>query len=574
VNRRAFLVLAALLAAVAVLLAVSGGVRATVGGFRISARSPVPAAVLAAVAAGAWWALARRARSVASDLESAWSRLERHSPSAVLIVAVLSGGVAAIFATNSASGADASGYLSQSLLWEQRRFFHIDELSSSGVIDPVLTTPLGWRPMFFPGGQVPTYPPGLPWLMAMIPGTRYPGMVIMISAAIAVWTTGVIATRLAGGVTGMVAAIMVATSPVYLFQSVQPMSDVPVTAAWMLTWMLLIPRSGGSQPGFTPAFDAGLACALAILIRPNLAPLAAVPLFVIGLNVRRLVTFSLPIVFAAALLMFLQNMWYGSPFRSGYGAADELFTFANVGANASRYLSWLVTTSPALVLAPVGVALLWRGRSTRALAAFAALVVAAYLVYAVFDVWSYLRFLLPAMAVAAVFTGVALAAALKRLPASWRVIALLALGLGVVAHGVSEARSRDAFRLADQQRRVSQVGDHLASTLPADAVIVAGEQSGSLRYYTGRSILRWDLATAGDLAVALEKVAADGRVVVIALDAWEQGPFRAKFGALPSVSLEWPPAFEAGTSHRTRVWRLSDREAFLRGERVATERVP
>jgi hypothetical protein len=165
-NRRSLLVVAAVLAAVAVLLAVSGGVRASVGGLRISARSPLPAAALAVVAAGAWWVLARRARTVAADLDAAWSALELRSQPAIILIALLSGAVAANFATNSASGADASGYLSQARLWEQGRSFLLDELSDSGAIETVLTTPLGWRPALEPGAQAPTYPPGLPWSQA------------------------------------------------------------------------------------------------------------------------------------------------------------------------------------------------------------------------------------------------------------------------------------------------------------------------------------------------------------------------------------------------------------------------
>ncbi len=48
--------------------------------------------------------------------------------------------------------------------------------------------------------------------------------------------------------------------------------------------------------------------------------------------------------------------------------------------------------------------------------AFASMVIGAYLVYAVFDDWSYLRFLLPAMAVLAVFTAVELSAWIGRWP--------------------------------------------------------------------------------------------------------------------------------------------------------------
>ena len=583
-HRRSLLWIAATLTAVAVLLAVSGGVRASVGGFRISARSPLGVSVAAVAVAAAWWALARRAKSVDSDLELAWSSLDRHSASFIVLVAALSGGVAAIFATNSASGADASGYLSQSLLWESRQFFHLNELSRSLIAsDPWVTSPLGWRPTDIPGMQAPTYPPGLPWLMAAVPGTSNAGLVIVVSTAITVWATGAVAKCLSGGMAGVLAAILIAISPVFLFQSVQPMSDVPVTAAWLACWALLVGpgslrlRSGQAgtwDPGSARILLAGLTCALAVMIRPNLAPLAVMPLFVIGLNLRRLVAFALPVALAGAALMWLQWLWYGSPFRSGYGTADELFAVANIGANASRYFWWTLATSPALLVAPVGIAVFWRHAATPALAAFAALVVAAYLVYAVFDVWSYLRFLLPALAIAAAFTGAAITAGLSRMATRFRVMGALAVALALTAHGVSQARALDTFRLADQQRRVTQVAEFLAASLPVDAVIVAGEQSGSLRYYTGRSILRWDAASPEALSAAIEAVNEAGRPVVVALDAWEHEPFRARHGGLPAVSLEWPPAFEAGTSHRTRVWRLSDREAFLRGERVATMRQP
>jgi hypothetical protein len=377
---------------------------------------------------------------------------------------------------------------------------------------------------------------------------------VTLAAALTVWTTGTLAIRLAGGAAGVIAAVAIATSPILLFQSVQPMSDVPVTAAWMLAWAWLI------RPDARVSL-AGLACAVAVLIRPNLAPLAAIPLLAIGWNVRRLIVFAIPVALAGALLMWLQWQWYGSPLRSGYGTAGELFAVANIGANLSRYLGWLMTTSPFLLIAPAGLALAWRTASR-----------GAYLVYAVFDVWSYLRFLLPALAVAAVFAGVAAARLLKRMPDSWRLAAVTALILGLAAQGVSQARTLDAFRLADQHRRVSQAAGYLSRTQPADAVIVAGEQSGSLRYYTGRSILRWDAATPDNMAAAITLLSDANRPIVIALDAWEREPFRARFGALPAVSLEWPPAFEAGTSHRTQVWQLSDRERYMRGEQVTTER--
>src|SRR4030095_9597229 len=67
-----------------------------------------------------------------------------------------------------------------------------------------------------------------------------------------------------GDATGACSAVLVACSPIVLYQSVQPMSDVPAAAAWMAALVSTSPRA------------AGLWASMAILIRPNLALLVLV----------------------------------------------------------------------------------------------------------------------------------------------------------------------------------------------------------------------------------------------------------------------------------------------------------
>ena len=55
-----------MLAVAAVILAVSGGFRTTVGGLRISARSPLPVAFLAFINVTVWLSWARRAQAIES----------------------------------------------------------------------------------------------------------------------------------------------------------------------------------------------------------------------------------------------------------------------------------------------------------------------------------------------------------------------------------------------------------------------------------------------------------------------------------------------------------------------------
>ena len=535
----------------------------------MSMRSPL-AASIAAVASGAWWfSLARRERSAATDLEALWLALERNASRVIGAIALVAAIVAATFATRSAAGADASGYLSQAAMWARGDVLHFssfDEPFQFPEHDGWLTTPLGWRPgyegaFFSDNIQVPTYPPGLPLLMALphaLAGPQGANAVVIASAAIAVWAAGM----LASGVAGVIAALLIAVSPVFLYQSFQPMSDVPVTAAWMLTFLLV------RHP--QRSLWAGLACAAAVLIRPNLAPLAIVPLLIAA----KKVSFAVPVAIAAAFLAVMQSVWYGSPVQTGYGAAGELFALANIGPNTVRYFNWLITTAPVLLLAPFGFARP-RGRPySRALAAFAVLVFAAYFVYGAFDHWSYLRFLLPALAVMAIFAAVELTSWIERWPTAWRLPMFIALTLGLIAHGLVVARSLDTFKLVDQLRRVEQVADFVVRHLPREAVILSGEQSGAMRYYTDRPILRWEAATPETLRAAIATLENAGRPVYIALDAWEQEPFTGKFSGVAEVALDWPAVLEAGTSHRTRLWRIGDRSRFRAGEHLTTIRLP
>jgi hypothetical protein len=555
---------AAALAAVSVVLAVSGGFRTTVGGLRISMRSPLPIAILSVIILVAWYAAARRELSVASDLELAWARMNRHAVfvAAIAMIAIF---VTGAFATRSAAGADASGYVSESAMLASGRLFHPDELADLRQDrDPFLTSPLGWRPAG-ESSQVPTYAPGLPLLMAVphaIAGVTGASAVVILAAGIAIVATSLLALELGGSIAALIAAAFIAFTPVFIHQAIQPMSDVPVTAAWMLCFLML--ARGRRDP------PAGIACAVAVLIRPNLAPLAIVPLVI----ARNRVGFAVPVAISGILLGALQWWWYGSPLRSGYGSAEDLFAVSNIAPNAERYVKWLLGTAPALVLAVFGILRLKASRIAQGMVVFAVLVIASYLVYAVFDDWSYLRFLLPAIAVLAIFAAVELSAWIDRWPVAARPVLLFAIVIGVTAHALWVARSMDTFKLADQLRRIAAVAGFIDEDVPPAAVIVAGEQSGSMRYYTDRPILRWEAATAESLGAAMTALETSRRPVYIVLDAWEDAPFRARFAALPPGGLDWPPILDAGTSHRTRLWKLGDRERFLRGESLSTIRLP
>ncbi|HEX6161838.1 MAG TPA: hypothetical protein VFZ31_00630 [Vicinamibacterales bacterium] len=569
-NRRFLLFIAALLAAIAVTLAVSGGFRTTVGGLRISARSPLPIAFLAFINFTLWLSWARRAQAIDSDLEAAWHRLTHRA--SVIAIALLVMAMTAVFATRSAAGADASGYVSQAEMWASGDLLYNERaIRYDPGEDQWLFSPLGWRPIALSDiisvRQAPTYPPGLPLLMAIpeaIAGVTGASALVVASTAIAVLAVALIASRLAGGAAAVIAAVLLGFTPVFLYQSIQPMSDVPVTAAWMVCFALLA-RSGASLDA-----PAGIACAIAVLIRPNLAPLAIVPLVI----AQRRLWFAAPVAIAGIFLAAIQAFWYGSPFRSGYGTAEELFALTNIVPNASRYLSWTLASAPIMLFGVIGFWRLRRERIAQAMAVFAVLVVASYLIYAVFDDWSYLRFLLPALAVLAIFAAAEIAVWLAAWPVTIRVPVLFALLLGVTAYNLFTARMHGTFQLRDQLARVERIAGYINANVPGEAVILSGEQSGSMRYYTGRPILRWEAATPETLDKAVATLEQSGRPVFVVLDAWEDELFRKKFASYPAGALDWPPMVEAGRSHRTRLWKIADRDRFLRGAPLNITRLP
>lgn len=582
--RRTLLALACLLATFGLALAVTGGFVTVLFGSRVSARSPATAAAAAALAATAWFAMAHRDRAARGDLLHLDAWIAARAMRLVSFAAATAGAVAIAYATFSASGADPSGYLSQTFMLQRGALERSEPLAAIADWPGGAGTlaPLGWRAADEAGRQVPTYAIGLPLLMLplqVVGAALAASLVPALALVVAVWAVGLLAREVAGPRAAVVASTWLATSPVALFEAMQPMSDVPVTAAWLVCWAAAArstdaPRRVRDRRVMT----AGAAAAIAVLIRPNLAPLASLPaLWVLSRHgPRPAFFFGAPIAAAGLLVAYLQWRYFGSPWRSGYGTAAEIYAAANVGPNALLYARWLLDThgpwlfaAPLALLAPAGA-----GRSIlRWTLAFAALVVAAYLVYAVFEVWSYLRFLLPALAMAMVAVATLTARLIAALPPPARGPALLVAVLSLAAVNVASARSLGVFRVADEQSRALLAGRYLASSLGERSVVLAGEQSGSVRYYTGRPIVRWDLMPDAALAAAVNRLSAAGYDVWVALDAWEEEPFRRRFASLPAGALDWPPRVEAGGTLLTRAWRIADRPPFMAGGRAITDRL-
>lgn len=426
------------------------------------------------------------------------------------------------------------------------------------------------------GAIVPICPSGLSMAMApfvMAGGPRAAFYVLPLFAAVLIAATSVVGSRF-GARVGLLSSLLVATSPIVLYQVIQPMSDVPAAALWMLAVAL----ATGPKP--RSSVLSGLATSAAVLVRPNLVPLGIVigafllvrPERTWSQRVRSAALYAASSVPGCVIVALTQDAFYGSPFASGYGSLAALFSLSYVPANVGRYLGWLWSTHTAAIALALLAPWLLPGSLT-ALALVMFLVnLALYVPYVVFDDWSYLRFLLPTIPLLLILSVAVLDGALRRFRvpgvawASAAAVAVLALLF------VREARERPTFMLKQFESRFERAGIFVGRRLPANALVITSSESGSVRFYAGRKTLLWDGLDPAWLDRALIFVRAKGYEPYLLFERREESDFRQRFAGSAIARLDWPPMAEVAA--QVRIYRPEDRERYLQGTLPATEFVP
>jgi hypothetical protein len=582
---RLLVVAAALAAAWSVLTAVSGGIVFHVGPIAVSSRDPVRGLVVAA----ALLAIAR-VLLPGGRFGSAVRVLTGHREEMPARTAVATAVCVFIFAiawnTRAAGGSDSSCYVLQAEAFARGHLVLTDPLSAMlPGATPAMFAPTGFVPSrIVPFAAVPICGPGLALAMAAasVAGRDAVFLIVPACAALAIWLTFELGRRLDDGVSGAAAAVLLATSPIFLYQSVQPMSDVPAAALWLAALVFLSPPAEGSAKagGGRAQIGAGLCASLAVLMRPNVA-LIALPLLVLLRDRRGWLRFGLAAAPGLAALAWLNAARYGSPFASGYGGTDVLFTFAHVGPNLARYPRWLLETQTPFVAAAAFAPWWARRHPARARIVLVALgavmlTAATYLAYTVFDDWWYLRFLLPALPVILVLSVAVTLGVLSWLPPSAfarRSRSIVAAGLSLVIglYYLRAASTHHVFDLQAMESRFVVAGRYASRVLPADAVVLAVQESGSVRYDGGRSTIAWDAIPPAALDRTIAWLAANGRHPVILLEDLEESRFRGRFPAGGFGALDWPPRGEVNAVVRVRLYDPADRAAYRSGSAVVTE---
>lgn len=571
VPRRALTLVGAVLAGWALIVWATGGGTIVFAGLRLSSRAWArPALGGLALLLVAWSsATADERRAV---LAATRRRLDASAPWLAAMLALSMAGVSAIYGAHVAAGADSSGYVSQSRLWQSGRM--------TVPITPVddapwpergrRVMPLGYAPTPTPDVLAPTYAPGLPWLMAL--GAMLVGEVgryvwTPLATGLLVWATFAWTRRDAPPSVALAASLLVATSPPVLFAAMQTMTDLLAAALWALAVLAWTSVARGST------LAAGLLAAAAVAVRPNLVTVAGlvgvagllVPVAPVSTRLRRLAVFGLPLLAVAATIATLNARFWGSPLTSGYGGLGAIFQRENVSGNLARLVGWAVETHaywllialPALAGALASASPARRGHWWVAVAVLLG-TAASYLPYAVFQEWAYLRFYLPAWPFLA--TAVTLLAwrALSRVSADGAVVTVLLVG---VLLAVSATRFSAAFGVFDfwrGEQRYLAVAQWLRDrTLSADRAMTV-QLSGAIADGSSRSIVRWDHVDPGALDSVVERLARRGVTTWLVVEDWEEDPFRARFGATARGRLDWAPTAEArvGTM-RVRIYDLT-----------------
>jgi hypothetical protein len=491
-----------------------------------------------------------------------------------VLVALALGAFAVVRGTWAVGGSDSSCYALMA------QAFARGELQPASVLAVEAPWPDAAR-TFAPGGFIPSAihggaaapicAPGMSMLMAPLAAVFGPDAIFWLTpmaAFVLVLSASAIASQLVGGMAGVTAAVLTATSPIVLFQAVQPMNDVLTAALWLAA------IACGRR-----SLVAGVLVGLAILVRPNLAPLAIVlamlPFMQNASRPQQLR--SLGMMVAGALpgvigMLWLNHALYGGVFATGYGEAADLFALSNIGQNASSHARAAFATHH--IVPAIGLLAPWvfggvKRKGALFLLGFVAVVLAIYLPYSPFPEWWYLRFLMPALVVLLILAS-AVGVHVLTTNRMGGVVPIVAVVLAVL--GVRAAGDRQVFDLQRLEGRYRETSELVRDRLPPNAVLITVWQSGSMRYHAGRDVVLWDSLDPAWLDRAITWLKAKQLQPYIMVERREEPDFRARFRGRSDIGgLDFPPRFDL--NRQVRIFDPDDRARYLSGEAYSTENI-
>lgn len=465
---------------------------------------------------------------------SGWPRL------GLFLLVVLMAGVTGRYAQTFASGADESGYLHEARLIREGRWVGdvrpVGDLPLEALSRPTYQA-LGFEVAEDLSRQMPTYPLGLPLALAALgrlwgePAGAW-WTLVLLAASLPLLMYQLARDQGCGPGRAVLAAAVLASSPLVWFVSLRPLSDG--LSLVLVTACLVVARRAGRGVGW--ALGLGFLVGWAVLTR---LPNAMVVLPVLALLLPRwrdqrwwaIAAGGLP---SATVLLSVNQALYGSPWSSGYIGVGELFRWSYLPGALAFFGWWTgVMLSPFLLLGAV-VALV---RGTRSGRGFAPVPLVLWIGgFAVFyglyrhsqDDWSSLRFVLPAWPAVVVLGVAGVAAPAGRGAGSVRGRTLLA-GLGAVAilgWNAAVTRRLITFETPARDPYVQFVGWSRAHLRPAD-VCVGMQVSGCLYYHLPNAWVRYDHLDSAAWGRVRAAVARQGGVIYAPLFRFEVDAYGA-----------------------------------------------
>ena len=449
-----------------------------------------------------------------------------------------------------AAGSDSSGYMNHARLLASGSV-HVQPRTIEGLPQsdaaPLLYVPLGFKPAPNGMGLVPTYPTGFAlFVLAFSPlaGWRHAGDLTIILHSLA----GLLATFALGRMVGLgrawasLGAAIVGASPLYLFMSVQAMSDVPSLAG--TTAAVIAAARSRERPAW--ALAAGAAIAVDVLLRPTNV-LAFFPLGIaLGASPRRWLLF-LAGGFPGALFFCAHSLAaYGSLATTGYGDSSYAFSIGNVPGTLLHYARWLPALFTPLMALCLGLPAI-RSVSTRTRMIFGTWILAYAAFFSTYgntqEAWWYLRFLLPAAPAIVVGSLLVLVDISSRPPVSaWLGGTRGALVIAVAVAAVGDSlldHSLQPLAIGKRELRYEALADWMKKNVPKDAVCLTMQASGTLFYYTDLTFVRWDAIDAGNVREVESAIRASGRPLYAVLFPFEMNESHVLEKRMPG---RWAPA--------------------------------
>src|SRR5262249_36288793 len=367
-------------------------------------------------------------------------------------------------------------------------------------------SPLGYEAGPRPRTLAPTYPVGYPLHMAggaLIFGWKYgPFLVSPLAAALSLVLIYLVGVEL--GLTrglAITGAAMLALNPTFCLQAIQPMSDGLATC-WSMAAILTALRSRRREAW---GLGAGAAFGLAFLVRPSSVLLLIPIFFSIRLSPKTLLFFFLGGLPFAGVFFAYNAAAYGHPLMTGYVATrhQDLVMLSNFPIRFRHYIYWLTATmSLTPLLGWLGVAMdrEVKLRDRALLISWFGVFLLFYCCYFHYAEWWYTRFLLPGMPALIIGTLLVVrdlgkliersAAGKKGIWLRWATaIVLIGVTLGFERQSGERFRLPKVAALEMAQADFCRQSDRL---LPRQALLVATEMSGAIKFYTGRPIIRYE----------------------------------------------------------------------------------